>query len=156
MMQTNPKVMLIEDDPNDLLLTMRAMEKAGVASSDVLVARDGEEALRFFFGEDGTGGFAASLRETLRLILLDLKLPKISGIEVLKDNKNDDRTRVIPVTMLTSSDEDQDMVSCYKLGVNSYVQKPVSSEKFANVVKELGTYWVMVNKPISRHTPRPV
>jgi len=155
-MQINPKVMLIEDDPNDLQLTMRAMVKAGVAASDVLVARDGEEALHYIFGEDGKNYDATALGTSLRLILLDLKLPKISGIEVLMKIKSDERTRLIPVAILTSSDEDQDVFSCYKYGVNSYVRKPVSSEKFESIVKELGIYWVSVNHPISQHTPRPL
>jgi len=151
-MQTNPKVILIEDDPNDLLMTMRAMEKAGVASTDVLVARDGDEALRVFFGEDGKSEPSASLCDTLRLILLDLKLPKISGMDVLKQIKSNERTRLIPITMLTSSNEEQDVISCYKLGVNSYIQKPVTFEKFENTVKELGVYWVYVNQPVPRNT----
>ncbi len=138
------EILLVEDDPRDVELTLRALNKHHLANN-VMIARDGAEALDFIFGGDrlATGGPPSQLK----VILLDLKLPKVSGLEVLQRLKGDERTRTIPVVVLTSSQEDQDIEECYKLGVNSYVVKPVEFDAFAKTVADLGFYWLLVNKP---------
>ncbi|MGA8573642.1 MAG: response regulator [Desulfobaccales bacterium] len=136
------EILLVEDNPHDVELTLRSLQKHNLANR-VQVVKDGAEALDFIFN---TGSFAGQANH-LKVILLDLKLPKVSGLEVLQRLKDDARTRSIPVVVLTSSHEDQDIEECYRLGVNSYVVKPVEFESFAKTVAEMGFYWLLVNKP---------
>ncbi len=138
------EVLLVEDNPHDLELTLHAWRKVG-SSARIHVARDGAEALDFLFGggeSTTTGG-----DPNPRVVLLDLKLPLISGLEVLRTIKSDARTRSIPVVVLTSSKEECDISECYDLGVNSYIVKPVRSEQFTNAVRELASYWLALNQP---------
>ena len=137
------EILLVEDNPQDLELTLRALQKANV-SNRIEVARDGAEALDFVFGEGEHAG--RKIEDGPRLILLDLKLPKIDGLQVLKRIKGDPRTRTIPVVVLTSSKEQRDVVESYQLGVNSYIVKPVNFEGFAQAVKDLGFYWLLLNQ----------
>lgn len=132
------QILLVEDNPNDVELTLRALKKHNLANN-VQVVGDGAEALEFLFGAGRCAG--------LKVILLDLKLPKVSGLEVLRKLKSDDRTKSIPVVVMTSSHEDRDIQECYNLGVNSYVVKPVEFNAFAKTVADLGFYWLLVNKP---------
>ena len=137
-------ILLVEDNPNDLELALRALKKRHLANK-VVVARDGAEALDFIFG---TGAYAdRDIANQLKVVLLDLKLPKIDGLEVLRRIKSDERTRLIPVVVLTSSQEERDIVESYRLGVNSYMVKPVDFEQFMDCVSELGLYWLVCNKP---------
>lgn len=137
-------IMLVEDNPQDLELAMLALREASPLSR-IHVARDGAEALDFIFCE---GPYAArQITDAPRVILLDLKLPKIDGLEVLKRLKGDARTKLIPVVVLTSSKEQRDVVESYQLGVNSYIVKPVNFERFNEAVRNLGTYWQMLNQP---------
>jgi len=135
-------ILLVEDNPNDAELTMRALRKGNLANH-VSWVKDGAEALEFIFRN---GAYAGRPDQNPRLILLDLKLPKVDGIEVLKRLKADDRTRAIPVVMVTSSAEGRDIVESYKLGVNSYVVKPVEFEQFSETVAKAGFYWMLVNR----------
>jgi CheY-like chemotaxis protein len=138
------EILLVEDNPQDLELALRALQKANV-TNHIQVARDGAEALDFVFGE---GAFAGRrLADGPKVILLDLKLPKVDGLEVLKRLKGDPRTRMIPVVILTSSKEQRDVVESYQLGVNSYLVKPVNFERFAEAVRDLGFYWLLLNHP---------
>ena len=138
------EILLVEDNPQDLELTLRALGKANVRNP-IHVARDGVEALDFLFCE---GAFAArKIEDTPRVILLDLKLPKVSGLEVLARVKADPRTRLTPVVVLTSSKEEKDVVESYRLGANSYIVKPVNFEGFLAAVQELGMYWLLLNEP---------
>jgi len=137
------EILLVEDNPHDVELTLRALKKHNLANK-VQVVKDGAEALDFIFH---TGSFAGQSNH-LKVILLDLKLPKVSGLEVLQRLKNEESTRSIPVVVLTSSHEDRDIQECYRLGVNSYVVKPVEFEAFAKTVAEMGFYWLLVNKPV--------
>lgn len=137
------EILVIEDNAQDLELMLRALRKANFANR-LQVARDGAEALELIFGQDG---FAAKPGAAPKVILLDLKLPKIDGPEVLQKIKGDERTRNIPVVVLTSSKEQRDVVESYRLGVNSYIVKPVSFERFAAAVQELGLYWLLLNQP---------
>jgi two-component system, response regulator len=136
------EILLVEDDPRDLELTLRALQKAHLGNH-IHVARDGVEALSFLFG-DGSREPLANGKP--RVVLLDLKLPKVDGLEVLRRIKSDPRTRHVPVVVLTSSREQQDMVESYHLGVNSYIVKPVNFDRFAAAVQELGMYWVLMNQ----------
>jgi CheY-like chemotaxis protein len=129
------EILIVEDNPHDLELTLRSLKRHNLANH-VQVAPDGEEALQFLFGEGQFAGRNISLMP--RLLLLDLKLPKVDGLEVLRVIKADDRTKAIPVVVLTSSREDQDVVESYRLGVNSYIVKPVDFDKFADSVASLG------------------
>ena len=138
------EILYIEDNPNDIELTLHAFKKNHLAN-DIHVARDGEEALDFLFGKDRKG--EGDLNNTPRVILLDLKLPKVDGLEVLRTLKSDSRTKMIPVVVLTSSREEKDIVESYRLGVNSYIVKPVDFEKFIEAVKTLGLYWLLINQP---------
>jgi len=141
-------ILLVEDNPNDEELTLRALRKANIAN-EVAIARDGQEALDFLFG---TGKYAGrKLPSMPAVVLLDLKLPKLDGIDVLQRIRADPRTRLIPVVVLTSSSEDEDMVRSYQSGANSYVRKPIEFSAFANAVTQLGMYWVLINQiPPSR------
>ncbi|PYX91753.1 MAG: two-component system response regulator [Acidobacteria bacterium] len=137
-------ILLIEDNKDDVELTLHALRKENLANK-IHVARDGEEALEFLFC-NGTH-VARSFDHPPRLILLDLKLPKVDGMEVLRRLKADPRTRTIPVVILTSSKEERDLVNGYNLGANSYIQKPVDFEQFRNTVKNVGLYWLLINQP---------
>ena len=137
------EVLLVEDNPEDLQLALRALAKAHL-TNHIEVVRDGAEALDFIFGEGPYAG--RKLENGPKVVLLDLKLPKVDGLEVLKRLKADDRTKTIPVVMLTSSREQSDLVESYRLGVNSYIVKPVNFERFAQAVQELGMYWVLLNQ----------
>src|SRR5580700_3250684 len=138
------EILLVEDNPQDLRLTQRALKKANLANH-IHVARDGQEALDFIFCEgDYTG---RKIENSPKVILLDLKLPKVDGKEVLERIKSDPRTKMIPVVVLTSSKEQSDVVESYKLGVNSYIVKPVNFEQFAAAVQKLGLYWLLLNQP---------
>jgi len=138
------ELLLVEDDPQDLELALRSLRKANLANR-IQIARDGAEALEFVFGEGAHAG--RRLADGPRVILLDLKLPKVDGLEVLKRLKGDPRSRLIPVVVLTSSKEQRDVVESYHLGVNSYVVKPVTFEQFAGAVRDLGCYWLLLNQP---------
>lgn len=134
------EIILVEDNPSDVELTLHALQKHNLANS-VKILNDGEEALDYIFTNCVPGGACP------HLILLDLKLPKVDGLEVLKRIRSDERTKLIPVVVLTSSGEDKDRVESYKLGVNSYIVKPVEFDNFARVVSEIGFYWILINKP---------
>ena len=137
------EILLVEDNPNDVELTMRALQKQSLANK-VFVVKDGAEALEFMFAK---GAFAArKIENRPKVVLLDLKLPKVDGIEVLRRIKADDRTKHTPVVMLTSSQEERDVIDTYNLGVNSYIVKPVDFSNFVHAVSELGVYWGLLNK----------
>jgi two-component system, response regulator len=137
-------ILLVEDNQDDVDLTVHALRQGNLANN-VFVVRDGEEALEFLFG----GGQYAdrSLDHPPKLVLLDLKMPKVDGLQVLKEMKNDPRTRTIPAVIMTSSKEERDLVEGYNSGVNSYIQKPVDFDQFRTTVKTLGMYWLVVNQP---------
>ena len=137
------EILLVEDNPSDLQLTLHALRKRNLANH-IEVARDGEEALDFLFCR---GRFSARSPLTApKLVLLDLKLPKVDGLEVLKQLKSNEHTKAVPVIVLTSSKEDQDIVNSYKLGVNSYIQKPVDFSSFQQIIEQLGLYWLVDNQ----------
>jgi CheY-like chemotaxis protein len=129
-------ILLVEDDPDHELLTIRALKKSNIAN-DVRVARDGEEAIKLLLGENAIQP---------QVILLDLKLPKIDGLEVLRRIRTSEATRMLPVVVLTSSDEERDVVRSYQLGVNSYIRKPVNFNDFAEATRQLGMYWLVLNE----------
>jgi len=140
-------ILLVEDNPDDEDLTVRSLRKSGVAN-EIAVARDGSEAVDFLFCE---GKHAGRSPETMpAVVLLDLKLPKMSGIDVLKRMRADPRTQYIPVVVLTSSSEDEDMVRSYESGANSYVRKPVNFDAFVQAVSQLGLYWMLLNERAPR------
>lgn len=137
-------IFLVEDNPHDVELTTRALKQKNLANNMTIV-RDGAEALEYIFG---TGRFEGrDITQRPKVILLDLKLPKVDGLEVLRTVKGDPRTKTIPVVILTSSQEERDIVESYRLGVNSYIVKPVDFDKFVNAVTEAGLYWLLLNKP---------
>lgn len=136
------EILLVEDNPTDAELTLRALRKGNLANHITWV-KDGEEALDFIFR---SGNYTQRPSENPKLILLDIKLPKVDGIEVLKRIKSDDRTRIIPVVMVTSSAEGRDITESYKLGVNSYVVKPVDFEQFSDTLSKAGFYWMLMNR----------
>jgi len=145
MSETNEiEILLVEDSPDDLDMTLRALRKANLANK-IQVARDGAEALEFIFCEGAHANRKIEIAP--KVILLDLKLPKIDGFEVLRRIKGDPRTKSIPVVILTSSKEQRDVIESYHLGVNSYIVKPVNFESFFTAVGELGMYWLLLNQP---------
>jgi CheY-like chemotaxis protein len=137
------RILMVEDDPRDVELTLTALEDYKLAN-EVVVCRDGQEALDYLYSR---GKFSDRVKENPAVMLLDLKLPKVDGLEVLQQVKSDERLRMIPVVMLTSSHEEKDMMQSYKLGVNAYVVKPVDFHEFVNAVKELGVFWAVINQP---------
>ncbi|MCX6545491.1 MAG: response regulator [Acidobacteria bacterium] len=137
------ELLLVEDNPHDAEMTVRALKKRNLANHLTWV-KDGAEALDYLFG--ATTGALSAHTHTPKVILLDLKLPKVDGLEVLRRLKGDDRTKIIPVVVLTSSREEQDMVQSYRLGVNSYIVKPVDFENFSEAVAHLGMYWLLLNQ----------
>ena len=137
-------IILVEDNPSDAELALDSLQTEGLADS-VKVLRDGQEALDYFFGEGKYAG--RDLSDRPKVILLDLKLPKVDGLDVLRRLRADDRTRTLPIVVLTSSNEHRDRVRSYALGVNSYVVKPVEFDKFAKAVSKIGLYWVRMNRP---------
>ena len=136
-MNTSRSILLVEDNPDDEKLIIRALRRSSIAN-DIQVAHNGEEALNILF----------SNAPLPAVVLLDIKLPKIDGLEVLRRLRASDRTRLLPIVVLTSSSEERDIIDIYHLGANSYVRKPVEFDKFTEVVKQLGLYWVSVNEPI--------
>jgi two-component system, response regulator len=137
-------ILLVEDNPDDVALTLRALKKNNIMN-EVVVARDGVEALDYLFREGSWAGRDPD--ETPIIVLLDLKLPKVDGMEVLKRLRADERTRLLPVVILTSSNEESDLVNGYALGANSYVRKPVDFNRFNEAVRQLGLYWLLWNEP---------
>jgi two-component system response regulator len=145
MTMDNIEILLVEDNPRDVEMTLRALKKHNLANK-VHVVKDGAEALDFIFTR---GAYAhRDPNHVPKVVLLDLKLPKVSGLEVLGAIKGDAQARTIPVVVLTSSQEEKDMVESYKLGVNSYIVKPVDFDKFVEAVGHLGFYWLLINKPL--------
>lgn len=138
------EILLVEDNPEDLELTLRALRMANLGNH-ISIARDGPEAIDFIFCEGPHSG--RKIEDIPKLILLDLKLPKVDGLEVLRRIKGDPRTKKIPVVALTSSKEQSDVINSYNLGVNSYIVKPVNFEGFAEAVQKLGMYWLLLNQP---------
>lgn len=132
-------ILLVEDNPDDEALTLRALKKNNIMN-EVAVARDGQQAVDFFFGE------GAAARPAPSVVLLDLKLPKIDGLEVLRRIRADERTRLQPVVILTSSKEEQDVINGYRLGTNSYIRKPVDFDQFVEAIRQLGLYWLVLNE----------
>ena len=147
MNQKEVEILLVEDNPDDLELAMLALRKGNLANH-IQVARDGEEALDFLFCRNAFG--ERSFESPPRVVLLDLKLPKVDGLEVLRAVKNDPRTRAIPIVVMTSSKEQRDLVEGYQLGVNSYIQKPVDFDQFRDIISKLGFYWLVINQPPPR------
>ena len=144
MSQNDVEILLVEDNPNDVELTLHALKKNNIVNR-VEIVRDGAEALDYLFA---TGMYAGrDISSHPKVILLDLKLPKIDGKEVLRRIKADPRTQTIPVVMLTSSREESDLVESYHLGVNSYIRKPVDFEQFTEAVRTIGMYWLLLNEP---------
>ncbi len=142
-MNSETEILLVEDNMSDAELTIRALRKNNLVNKLVHL-KDGAEALDFIFGKDGKDALPAG--RTPKVILLDLKMPKVDGIEVLRRIKSDERTKTIPVVVLTSSKEDPDIKTCYALGVNSYIVKPVEFEQFIKAVSDLGLYWMILNQ----------
>ncbi|HBA55715.1 MAG TPA: two-component system response regulator [Syntrophorhabdus aromaticivorans] len=136
-------ILLVEDNPDDVALTLRALKKNNI-SNDVVIARDGAEALDCLFGTGACEGRGAGTLPVL--VLLDLKLPRISGIEVLQRLRSDERTKLVPVVILTTSKEEQDLIDGYRFGANSYIRKPVDFSSFIEAVRQLGLYWLVLNE----------
>jgi DNA-binding response OmpR family regulator len=137
------RILMVEDDPRDVELTLMALEEYNLAN-EVVVARDGKEALDYLYCR---GQYEGRHDDNPAVMLLDLKLPKVNGLEVLQQVRSDERLKMIPVVVLTSSHEEKDMMTSYQLGVNAYVVKPVDFHEFVNAVKELGVFWAIINKP---------
>ncbi|MBI2926820.1 MAG: response regulator [Verrucomicrobia bacterium] len=143
-MKSPKTILLVEDNPDDVELTLRALQKNNIAN-EVIVARDGAEALEYLFGTGSYAGRDASLQPAV--VLLDLKLPKLDGLDVLRRMRADSRTQMLPVVILTSSREEQDLLQSYRLGCNSYIRKPVDFVQFTEAVRQLGLYWLLLNEP---------
>ena len=143
MSATLGRILMVEDDPRDTELTLTALEEYNLGN-EVIVTRDGEEALDYLYCR---GAFQGRTTDNPAVLLLDLKLPKVDGLEVLQQIKSDERLKMIPVVVLTSSREERDMVASYKFGVNAYVVKPVDFHEFVNAIKELGIFWAIINEP---------
>lgn len=142
-MSNNKTILLVEDNPDDVDLTLRALKKHNIMN-EVIIVNDGVQALDYLFG---AGDYASRDTNVFpEVILLDLKLPKINGLEVLQRLRADNRTRFLPVVVLTSSNEERDLVDSYRLGANSYVQKPVNFSQFTEAIRQLGMYWLLLNK----------
>jgi len=137
-------ILLVEDNQDDEELTLIAFKKANILN-EIAIARDGQEALDFLYAQGDYAG--RDPNDLPQVILLDLKLPKLSGLEVLQRVRSDPRTRLIPVVVMTSSSEEEDILSSYRLGANSYVRKPVEFQRFADSVRQLGLYWLLINQP---------
>ena len=144
------RILIVEDDPNDVELTLTALTDYNLAN-EVVIARDGQQALDYLYCR---GEFAARPAGNPAVMLLDLKLPRVGGLEVLQQIKSDERLKMVPVVVLTSSHEEKDMVRSYKLGVNAYVVKPVDFHEFVNAVKELGVFWAVINEPPPGSVPK--
>jgi CheY-like chemotaxis protein len=142
-MDTNKRILLVEDDPNDIELTLNTIGEYNLANN-IDVTRDGVEALDYIYKR---GAFASRSGDNPVLILLDLKMPRMDGVEVLRKLKSDEKTRIVPVVILTSSREDRDLAECYKIGVNAYVVKPVHFSEFMEAVRQLGVFWLLINEP---------
>jgi DNA-binding response OmpR family regulator len=142
-MEALGRILLVEDDPKDVELTLTALDEYNLAN-EVVVATDGEQALDYLYYR---GKFMRRAPENPAVLLLDLKLPKVDGLEVLRQLKADEKLKMIPVVVLTSSREERDMVTSYQLGVNAYVVKPVDFHEFVNAIKELGIFWAVINEP---------
>jgi two-component system response regulator len=143
MLENSIEILLVEDNPSDVELALYALRKNKL-SNHIHVVRDGAEALEYLFGSGDEAGH--DINHAPKVILLDLKLPKVDGLEVLRRIKSDERTRLIPVVVLTSSREERDIVETYRLGVNSYITKPVDFEQFTEAVRQLGLYWLLLNQ----------
>ena len=143
----NNVIMLVDDNPDDEALTVRALRKNKIMN-EIVVARDGQQALDYLFGEGPHKG--RDTKEMPQVVLLDLNLPKLDGLGVLRRLRADERTRLLPVVILTSSNEEQDRVNGYGLGANSYVRKPVDFEQFVAAAAQLGLYWLVLNEPVPR------
>jgi DNA-binding response OmpR family regulator len=144
------RILIVEDDPNDVELTLTALTDYNLAN-EVVIARDGQQALDYLYCR---GEFAARPAGNPAVMLLDLKLPRVGGLEVLQQIKSDERLKMVPVVVLTSSHEEKDMMRSYKLGVNDYVVKPVDFHEFVNAVKELGVFWAVINEPPPGSVPK--
>jgi DNA-binding response OmpR family regulator len=142
-MSTLGRILLVEDDPKDVELTLTALDEYNLAN-EVVVAPDGAEALDYLYCR---GNFSTRSNGNPAVLLLDLKLPKVDGLEVLQQIRSDEKLKMIPVVVLTSSHEERDMVASYRLGVNAYVVKPVDFHEFVNAIKELGVFWAVINEP---------
>jgi CheY-like chemotaxis protein len=136
-------ILLVEDNPDDEALAIRALKRHHI-SNEIVVARDGVEALDYLFGRGIHAGRDTTSKPTV--VLLDLKLPRVDGLEVLRQLRADDRTRLLPVVVLTTSSEEQDMLSSYSLGCNSYIRKPVDFVQFSEAIRQLGMYWLLINE----------
>jgi CheY-like chemotaxis protein len=141
---THKTILLVEDNPDDEALAIRALKRHHI-SNEIIVARDGVEALDYMFGTGIFVGRDISIKPTV--ILLDLKLPRIDGIEVLRRLREDERSKLVPVVVLTTSSEEQDMLNSYSLGCNSYIRKPVDFIQFSDAIRQLGMYWLLMNEP---------
>jgi two-component system response regulator len=146
------KILLVEDNPKDVELTRRALQKSNVTNG-LKVVEDGVEALKFFFGEDSQSGCA--IGDLPVVVLLDLKLPRVDGLEVLRRIRANEKTKLIPVVILTSSNEERDLIASYDLGANSFVRKPVKFADFAEAIRQLGLYWLILNRPAPNDIKRP-
>jgi len=151
-MNTAKTILLVEDNPDDVKLTLRALQNCNIANK-VVVAGDGLEALNYLLGAGAHAG--RDLSDCPAVVLLDLKLPKIDGLELLRRMRADHRTKLLPVVVLTSSKEEQDIVTSYDLGANSYIRKPVDFDRFVEAVRQLGLYWLLLNEPPLAGPPMP-
>jgi DNA-binding response OmpR family regulator len=140
----NKKILLVEDNHNDIDLTKRALKKSNILN-ELIVAEDGVEGLKYFFGEDGKGG--CSVEDLPVVVLLDINLPRINGLDLLRRLRNHEKTKLLPVIILTSSNEEKDIITSYNLGANSFVRKPVKFDEFAEAIRVLGLFWLVINQP---------